>query len=48
MVCYIKSRMFEDAGDVQRAQYFRTMYEKTMKQYPSRKSGIRVLSVPRL
>ena len=48
VVCYIKSRLFEDAGDVQRAQYFRAMYEKTMKQYPSRKSGVRVLSVPRL
>ena len=48
VVCYIKSRMFEDAGDVQRAQYFRTMYDKMVKQYPLRKSGVRVLSVPRL
>ena len=48
VVCYIKSRMFEDAGDVQRAQYFRAMYDKMVKQYPLRKSGVRALSVPRL
>ena len=48
IVCYIKSRMFEDAGDLQRAQYFRTMYDKMERQYPSRKSGVRTLSVPRL
>ena len=48
IVCYLKSRLFEDAGDLQRSQYFRVMYEKMMKQYPSRRSGIRSLSVPRL
>ena len=48
VVCYIKSRMFEDAGDLQQSQYFRAMYEKIMKQYPSRKSGVRSLAVPRL
>jgi len=48
VVCYIKSRMFEDSGDVQRAQYFRAMYDKMVKQYPLRKSGVRTLSVPRL
>jgi hypothetical protein len=48
VVCYIKSRMFEDVGDLQRAQYFRAMYEKMMKQYPLRKTGVRQLSVPRL
>ena len=48
VVCYIKSRMFEDTGDVQRAQYFRAMYDKMVKQYPLRKSGVRTLSVPRL
>ena len=42
VVCYVKSRLFEDTGDLQRAQYFRAMYEKMMKQYPSRKA------VPRL
>ena len=48
VVCYIKSRMFEDSGDVQRAQYFKAMYDKMVKQYPLRKSGVRALSVPRL
>ena len=48
VVCYIKSRMFEDAGDIQRAQYFKQMYDKMVKQYPLRKSGVRALSVPRL
>jgi len=48
VVCYIKARMFEDSGDLQKSQYFRAMYEKMMKQYPSRKSGVRHLAVPRL
>jgi len=48
VVCYMKSRMFEDTGDIQRAQYFRAMYDKMVKQYPLRKSGARTLSVPRL
>ena len=48
VVCYIKSRMFEDAGDIQRAQYFRAMYDKMPKQYPLRKTGVRHLAVPRL
>jgi len=48
VVCYVKSRMYEDMGDVERAQYFRVMYEKNMKQYPLRKSGIRQLAVPRM
>ena len=48
VVCYIKGRMFEDAGDIQRAQYFRAMYDKMVKQYPLRKSGVRTLSVPRM
>ena len=48
VVCYIKSRMFEDIGDIQKSQYFKTMFDKMVKQYPLRKSGVRVLSVPRL
>jgi hypothetical protein len=48
LVCYIKSRLFEDMGDLQRAQYFRNMYEKNMNQYPTRKSGVRTLAVPKL
>ena len=48
VVCYIKAKMFEDMGDLQRAQYFAAMYEKMMRQYPLRKSGVRALAVPRL
>jgi|TARA_Y100001938_G_scaffold147980_1_gene230480 hypothetical protein len=48
LLCYVKARLFEDQGDLQQAQYFRQMYEKSVKQYPSRKSGVRQLSVPRL
>ena len=48
VVCYIKARMYEDMGDLQQAQYFRAMYDKQVKQYPLRKSGIRQLAVPRL
>ena len=48
VVCYIKARLYEDQGNFEQAQYFRAMYEKMLKQYPSRKSGIRQLSVPRL
>ena len=48
VVCYMKARMFEDTGDIQRAQYFKAMYDKMVKQYPLRKSGVRVLSVPRM
>ena len=48
LLCYVKARLYDDQGDIQKAQYFRQMYEKAVKQYPSRKSGIRQLSVPRL
>ena len=48
VVCYIKSRMFEDVGDIQKAQYFKQMYDKMVKQYPLRKTGVRHLSVPRM
>ena len=48
VVCYVKARMYEDMGDMQKAQYFRQMYEKDTKQYPLRKSGVRQLSVPRM
>ena len=48
VVCYMKARMFEDTGDIQKAQYFKAMYNKMVKQYPLRKSGVRALSVPRM
>ena len=48
VLCYIKSRLFEDNGDLEKAQYFRAMYTKMMKEYPLRKTGVRNLAVPRL
>ena len=48
LLCYVKARLFEDTGDLQRAQYFREMFEKKIKQYPLRKSGVRALAVPRI
>ena len=48
IIDYVKSRLLEDAGDLQRAAYYKAKYERTIKQYPHRKSGVRVLSVPRL
>ena len=46
LICYMKARLYEDQGDLEKATYFRRMYEKNVAQYPSRKSGIRTLSVP--
>ena len=48
IIDYVKSRLLEDAGDMQRAMYYKSKYEKTIKQYPHRKSGVRALAVPRL
>ena len=48
IIDYVKARLLEDAGDLQRAAYYRAKYEKFIKQYPHRKSGIRALAVPRL
>jgi hypothetical protein len=48
LVCYIKYRMYEDMGDLQKAQYYKGMFDKMVKQFPSRKSGVRHLSVPRM
>jgi len=48
LLCYVKARLYDDQGEIQKAQYFRQMYEKSIKKYPSRKSGVRQLSVPRI
>ena len=46
LVCYIKSRLYEDQGNFEQANYFRQMYEQQMMKQRSRKSGVRALSVP--
>ena len=48
LLCYVKARLFEDAGNFQEAQYFRQMYDVKVKKHRGRRSGIRHLSVPRL
>ena len=48
LLCYVKARMLEDAGNYEAAQYHRQMFEKIKNQYPMRKSGVRVLSVPKI
>ena len=48
LVCYIKSRLYEDQGNAEQANYFRQMYEGQMMKQRSRKSGVRGLSVPNL
>ena len=42
------TRMYEDAGDLQTAQYFSMMYEKGKIQYPLTKSGVRQISEPKI
>ena len=48
VLCYVKARLYEDAGNFQEAQYFRAIYESKVRKHRSRKSGVRFLSVPRL
>ena len=48
VLCYVKSRLFEDSGNFEQAQYFRNMYEIQIKKFRSRRSGVRQLAVSRL
>ena len=48
LVCYVKSRLYEDSQQFQQAQYFKQMYDNKVKTHRSRKSGVRALSVPKL
>ena len=48
VLCYIKSRLFEDMGDFEKSAYFRKMYENQIKKFRARRAGIRQLAVPRL
>ena len=48
LVCYMKSRLYEDQGNMEQANYFRQMYEQQMMKQRSRKSGVRALSVPQM
>ena len=46
IVCFVKARLYEDQGDMEKSSYFRKMYDKMLMQYPSRRSGVRSLAVP--
>ena len=45
---YVKSRILEDNGDLEKAVFFKGKYESGVMKKPSRKSGVRVLLVPEL
>lgn len=48
LVYYVKARLYEDIGDMEKAGYFRKLFYREMKQYPSKRTGVRILSVPGL
>jgi len=48
LLYYVKARLYEDIGDMEKSQYFRKLFYREVKQYPSRKTGVRVLAVPNL
>jgi len=45
---YVKSRILEDQGDLEKAGFFKGKYEAGVMKTPTRKSGVRVLLVPEL
>ena len=45
---YIKCRMYENIGNLENAQFHMQMYQRGIKRWPHRKSGVRFLSVPKL
>ena len=48
LIDYVKTKLIEDMGDLQKAAYFKAKYDKYIKQYPHRKTGVRQLAVPKL
>ena len=48
LIYYVKYRLYEDMGDLQSASYFKKMFDIMVTRYPSRKSGVRALAVPRI
>ena len=45
---YVKSRILEDQGDLEKSAFFKNKYEGGVMKAPTRKSGVRVLLVPEL
>ena len=48
VLCYVKSRLYEDDEDLEYAAYYRAMYDEKIKKHKGRRSGVRFLSVPKL
>ena len=48
VVCYVKSRLYEDDEDIEYANYYRQMYENKIKKFRGRRSAVRHLAVTRL
>jgi hypothetical protein len=48
LLLYIQAVLYENTGDLKSSQYYRALFEKKIKKYPLRKSGVRYLAVPRL
>ena len=48
VLCYVKSRLYEDDEDLEYSQYFRQMYEQKIKKFRGRRSAVRHLAVTRL
>ena len=45
---YVKSRVLEDMGQLEQAQFFRARFEVSVSKKRTRRSGVRFLSVPKL
>ena len=45
---YVRYRIFEQQGNEQKAQYYYNQFTASIKKYPSRKSGVRAMTVPRI
>ena len=45
---YVKARVLEDQGDMEKAAFFKGKYDSGVMKKPTRKSGVRVLLVPEL
>jgi len=45
---YVKSRVLEDMGQLEQAQFFRNRFEVSISKKRTRRSGVRFLSVPKL
>ena len=45
---YVKARLSEDQGDLQKSQYFIGKYENKISKASTRRTGVRILLVPEL